>query len=456
MMRSFSFQYKAVLLICFVFAAHAAYGQDLGSSNKLFGGKSPSTSKPSTAKKASKKTTTTKVKAPIAKAKVSIAKTPHRKPATVVKKPTNSTKAVIAPRNTKKIEPDEQTPVVTAGNVTASSPAIEAQYEKLIDIGNDARDERDYLTAGNAYNQAKALKPKDARSFLGLGNLYTDQQRWEDAEAAYRSASGFDANDAASLVALSFVLTRPVAAPNLSERYEEAESLARKALKLEPQNSLANDQLGVALELRGEIGAEAETAYRRSIQFDSGFAPAYAHLGRLLRKKGKTEESATAYGNAMTRSNDVATKILVADVMLSEGRINESVQLLVLALKSDPRNLTALTLLGRAMTTQGKYADAEKTLKKSLDVSPASFISYSLLGSLYARQSKFEAADNALIKSMRFVTPFEKRRLATQFEAVGDGYVKTGNTRNAGRAYRQAISLDPERETLSSKLAKFK
>ena len=455
-MRSFSFQYKAVLIICFVFAAHAAYGQDLGSSNKLFGGKSPSTSKPPTAKKAPKKTQTRKVKAPAAKAKAATAKTAQRKPAVVAKKQTNSTKAVIAPRTTKTKTSDEPTPAVIARNIPASSPAIEAQFDKLIDIGNDARDERDYVTAGNAYNQAKALKPRDARSFLGLGNIYTDQQRWEDAEAAYRSASGFDADDAASLVALSFVLTRPVAAPNLSERYDEAESLARKALKLEPQNPLANDQLGVALELRGEIGLEAETAYRRSIQFDSGFAPAYAHLGRLLRKKGKTAESATAYGNAMKRSNDVATKILVADVMLSEGRVNESVQLLVLALESDSRNLTALTLLGRAKTTQGNYADAERTLKKSLYVSPASFVSYSLLGSLYARQGKYEAADNALIQSMRFVTPFEKRRLATQFETVGDGYAKTGKPRNAERAYRQAISLDPERETLAGKLAKFK
>lgn len=453
-MRSFSFQYKAVLIICFVFAAHAAYGQDLGSSNKLFGGKSPSTSKPPTAKKAPKKTQTRKVKAPAAKAKASTAKT-HRKPTVVAKKPTKSNKAVIAPRNTKTTETDEPTAAVIARNIPASSPAIETQYGKLIDLGNDARDERDYVTAGNAYNQAKALKPRDARAFLGLGNLYTDQQRWEDAESAYRSASKFDADDAASLVALSFVLTRPVAAPNLSERYEEAESLARKALKLEPQNSLANDQLGVALELRGEIGLEAETAYRRSIQYDPGFAPAYAHLGRLLRKKGKTSESATAYSSSMKRSNDVATKILVADVMLSEGRVNESVQLLVLALESDSRNLTALTLLGRAMTTLGNYADAERTLKKSLDVSSASFVSYSLLGSLYARQGKYEAADNALIQSMRFVTPFEKRRLATQFEAVGDGYAKTGKPRNAERAYRQAIALDPERETLSGKLAKF-
>ena len=235
-MRSFSFQHKAVLLISIVFAATTAYGQDLGSSNKLFGGKPVATPKPAAIKKAPKKRAPIKVKASVVKPK-STAKTAARKPP-VAKKQAIPIKAVIAPRTT------EATGAVTTGSSKGSSPAIEAQYEKLIDIGNLARDSRDYVEAESAYTKAKLLKPKDARSFIGLGNLYADQQRWEDAEKAYRSSIEIDAGQVSSLVALSFVLTRPVSAPNLSERYDEAERLARRALKTEPQNPLANDQLG--------------------------------------------------------------------------------------------------------------------------------------------------------------------------------------------------------------------
>jgi tetratricopeptide (TPR) repeat protein len=298
------------------------------------------------------------------------------------------------------------------------------------------------------------VKPKDSRAVYGLGNLYSDQQRWEEAEAAYRAALQIEPVNSISHIALSYVLTQPIAVPNLSDRYDEAEKLARRAIQLAPTNALAFDQLGVALELRGLIGAETENAYRRAIQLDSSFAPAHAHLGRLLRRRGLLQESAAAYQDAIRRSTDVATMILVAEVMQSEQRFVESEQLLRKALQNDSKNHAALLMLGRALTTQGKYSDAEQVLKSSLEVSTKGFAANSLLGSLYARQGKFELAENALLQALRFVSALEKRRLSQQFEAVGDGYLKTGKARNAARSYRQAITLDSYKETLAGKLAK--
>ena len=44
------------------------------------------------------------------------------------------------------------------------------------------------------------------------------------------------------------------------------------------------------------------------------------------------------------------------------------------AIAEDPRNTTALLLLGRALTTMGNYAEAERVLRRSLDVSPNGFV----------------------------------------------------------------------------------
>ncbi len=461
-------QSVTVLFLSFVFAA-AASGQDLGSSNKLFGGSSKKTqpakkspSKSSSAKpkaKSTAKKSATKKPATVKKTPSKTAKTPkttEKTTAVIAPKTDKSTTAVIAPKKTVK-EPkviiQNDTPPVVIGN---NSAANEEKYEEFIELGNAARDERNYSAAETAYKAANKIKPRDSRALLGLGNLYADQQRWEEAEKSYRFAVALEPDYVELVVALSFILTRPVAASNLSERYAEAETLARKAIKLDAQSALAADQLGVALELSGEIGPETEAAYRRSVQLDEDFAPAYAHLGRLLRKKGKTTASVAAYNDALTRANDVGTKLLVADVMQSEGKFKDSVNLLESALVSDPRNPTALTMLGRAMTTQGNYTGAEKYLRKSLEISPSSFVSYSLLASLFARQSRFETAENYLIQAMRYVTSFEKRLLATQLEAVGDGYAKTGKSAAAERVYRQAATLDPGRETLAGKLARYK
>jgi cytochrome c-type biogenesis protein CcmH/NrfG len=166
------------------------------------------------------------------------------------------------------------------------------------------------------------------------------------------------------------------------------------------------------------------------------------------------KESAAVYGDAVRHAVDVPTMILVADVLQSEQRFADSVPLLQKAIDEDPRNPTALNLLGRALTATGKYEDAERVLQRSFNMTPNGFITNLLLASLYERQSKYELAENALLRALRSVPENEKRSLSRQFEFVGDGYMRTGKTRNAERAYRQALALDGEKNSLADKLAR--
>ena len=447
-MKSVAAKRIGLLAACMTLSTVVVLGQDLGSANKLFGvgaktssGSSKTTKSPAKAKASPKPKSTARKIAPLPKPTKS---TPSSGRSTTGEKPKTSSSAKNVDIQASK----------AVGPVVKASVAADISFDKLIDEGNAARDTRNYGAAEAAYRRAKGIKPGDSRAVYGLGNLYGDQQRWEEAETAYRAALELEPSNAIAHIALSYVLTQPIAAPNLSDRYDEAERLARRAIQLAASNPLAFDQLGVALELRGLIGAETENAYRRAIQLDASFAPAYAHLGRLLRRRGMAKEAAVAYQNAISRSTDVATMILVAGVMQSEQRFAESEQLLRSALASDPKNPTALLMLGRALTIQGKYFDAETTLRKGLLVSPNAFAPNSLLGSLYWRQGKYEQAENALLQAVRFVSPLEKRQLAQQFETLGDAYFKAGLRGNAERAYRQALALDADNKTVASKLPK--
>jgi len=424
------------LLACFVLLALgviSAAGQDLGSSNKLFGG-----SKGKITPTSSKKSSPKKGASAHHKPKTSTAKTTAGPEKLAPKKKPGKTAA--------KAEPKAVDPPVNA--------AAEALFDKLIDEGNAARDERNYSKAEAAYKRAKGIKPRDPRAVFGLGSLYSDQQRWDDAEKAYRSALELGPDNAGANVALSYILSQPIVRPDLGERYEEAEQLARRATQLEPRNPLAFDQMGVSMELRGLVSAETENAYKTAIRLDPAFAPPYAHLGRLLRRRGLIKESAEAYDNALRRATDVPTKILVADVLQSEQRYADSEPLLKSAVADDPRNPTALLLLGRALTTSGQFADAEKYLRRGLEVSSSGFMPNLLLGSLYLRQNKLELAESALMQAVSSVSDNEKRRLSIQLEKLGDEYIKAGKSVPASRVYRQAIALDSENEALSNKLAR--
>ena len=439
-------------LALFATASICAAGQDLGSSNKLFGGTKAS---PSKAKKVppKRKTTPARANTQPKPAATSAKSKAQPKPSTHVasaEKSAAKKSGKVAPAvkgsSTKVEKPSEANP--------PSNAAAEALYEKLIEDGNAARDDRNYSAAEAAYQRAKSIKPSDSRAVFGLGNLYNDQQRWDDAESAYRNAMKLEPDSAVIYIALSYVLSQPIVVSNLGERYEEAERLAKRSTELDPHNALAFDQLGVAMELRGLISAETENAYRTAIRLMPSFAPPYAHLGRLLRRRGSVKESAAAYENAIRYSTNVAAMILVADVMQSEQRFADSEPLLRAAVANDPRNPTGLLLLGQALTTTGKYGEAETYLRRSLDVSPNGFMSNSLLGTLYLRQDKFESAENALRQALRSVSANEKRSLSLQFEKVGDGYLKAGKPANAQRAYKQASELDAENESLNTKLAK--
>src|SRR5437879_6287153 len=100
---------------------------------------------------------------------------------------------------------------------------IEEKYQDAITDGNDARDARKFAVAESSYRAAVSLKPLDARAFYGLGNIFVDQQRWDDAEDAYRKAFQFAATNPDVLTALSFVLVQPRSGALNAKRFADAE-----------------------------------------------------------------------------------------------------------------------------------------------------------------------------------------------------------------------------------------
>ncbi len=465
-LRSYKF---GLLLCCLLFSSVTAFGQDLGSSSGLF----RSTKKKSTSSK--KKKTSTRKKS-TSKKKKYVSNSRRRSAKRSTRRTSKSRRNKVAARkrktsrksNRKKsvkksvTQTARKQPVkkdiasnklIIYGGPDGGNPA--EMLERTIENGNVARNHREYVKAEKAYNLAKQMNDKDSRPIYGLGNLYSDQQRWEEAENAYRKAIEMEPKNPSPYVALSFVLTQPVVGSSLGKRYIEAEKMARQALVLSPNNPIAFDQLGVAMELRGLISHQTRNAYRKAIELEPTFAVAYAHLGRILQRNGLATESSRAYRKAVQLADDVPTMITIADVMQSQRKFKESEQLLRNALRYDPKHPTALFLLGRALTIKKSFREAERVLIKSVEVSPNSFVSYALLGSLYSRSGQLTKAEKTLNRALKVISSNEKKRLAQEFEEVGDGFVKVRRKKDAKRVYEQALSLDPKNKLLIDKAARL-
>jgi len=332
---------------------------------------------------------------------------------------------------------------------------VEERVEDLLDKGNEARDARKFAEAEDAYKEVLKLKARDARGAYGLGNIYSDQQRWDDAEAAYRNSVTWAPTNADAYVALSVVLVQPRAGGDNAKRFADAESFARRSVQIDPKNAVGWDRLGVALQARGLANSETEHSYRRAIELDPQFAIAYAHLARMLNKV-RPAEAAPLYAQAIELAKDPATLNLIADSLQAEQLWPQSEPVIKKALELDARNPTSLMLMGRFLVVYKRFQEAEPYLKSATEVSSRAFQPFNLLGRAYLGLDRFGDAEATYEQASTFAAAGEKKQLAGifGFEGVGDGYLKSNQKDKAVRAYQRALELDPNNAGAAQKLAR--
>lgn len=344
----------------------------------------------------------------------------------------------------------------TRPDATPDPAEIEEKFLDLISNGNDARDGRQYSVAEKFYREALKLKVHDTRGFQGLGNVFVDQQRWDDAEEAYRKAVEFAPTNPDALIALSFVLVQPRTGAGNAKRFADAEMYAKRATQLQPNNGVAFDRVGVAMVARGIVNAETEIAFRRAVELDPTNVVAQVHLARLLIRLKRVSEAEPIFKAAIDKAQqDAPTLVLIADSMQAEYQWPDSEPVLRRALQLDPKNPGALFLLGRYLTATRKYTEAEPILKNAIAVNPKFFMARNLLGRVYLALERWDDAYAAYDQAADLAYDAERRELAGNFGfgGVGDGYMKAGRAKDALRAYDRALKIEPLNADLQAKIA---
>lgn len=343
-----------------------------------------------------------------------------------------------------------------SGNSRNARANFEERIEELLDKGNQARDSRQFSEAEDSYKEVLKLNSRDARAAYGLGNIYSDQQRWVDAEAAYRDSVDWAPKEADAYVALSVILVRPRPDGENARRFADAEMFARRSVQIDPKNAVGWDRLGVALQARGLTNSETEHSYRRAIELEPEFAAAYAHLARLLNKMGKPGEAVPFYEKATELAKDPATLNLIAESLQGEQLWPQSEPVLKRALALDPQNPISLVLMGRFLIVYRRFHEAEPYLKSATEVSSQAFLPFNLLARVYLGLDRYSEAEAVYERASVFAAAGEKKQLAGVygFEGVGDGYLKANQKDKAVRAYQRALELDPGNNGAAQKLAR--
>jgi len=220
--------------------------------------------------------------------------------------------------------------------------------------------------ARREFEQALRSDPNYPLALSGLSwvevqyyrNLDTNASRLRRAEEFAQRALAIDPQLADAHVALGLVYG------NWYEYARAAEEF-QKAVRLEPENAIAWDELSWALAYQQPPDAfGAEKAARESIRLQPTSMSTYYHLGRALLLQGRYGDATAAFNQAKELSPTSTTADLgLAQVYLAQGNYDRAVTLLS---KQPAKAVINLFWLSAAYAGRGDKEKALAELQKAL------------------------------------------------------------------------------------------
>jgi tetratricopeptide (TPR) repeat protein len=185
--------------------------------------------------------------------------------------------------------------------------------------------------AGAEFDLKKAIDvaPKDSSGYIRLGDLRMGQKRYDEAEKLY--AQGLELNPSSwesltGLVNVDLLKKQPAAAMHRVE-----DQIARV-----PDVSRFHLLLG-QVALRNQDSGKAERAFQKSTELDK---------------------------------NNVTAFILLADVQVSRGSVDQAIGGYQRALQSNPRDIHLYVSLASLLETRNEWQQAEGYYQKALQIQP--------------------------------------------------------------------------------------
>src|SRR6056297_289611 len=252
----------------------------------------------------------------------------------------------------------------------------------------------------------------------------------EGAIAVCREALAEDPDDINFTALMGAVLLK-------SRRLDEAEEQLRRAIALAPSFAKPHEDLGLLL-LQQRRSEEAEAVLRRAVTLDPDLEQAHFQLGRALLANGKSDEADEAFERCFAL-NPEKGRLAEAARLHRSGKVEDAERLYRRVLKDNPKNVTALRLLGVIAMQSGHPENAEELLSKAVRLAPDFTGAIIDLGRLHQDQNRLAEAIECFEKAVET----DPRSSHAHF-LLAAALAPAARTAAAAAAYRRAIELKPE------------
>ena len=247
--------------------------------------------------------------------------------------------------------------------------------------------------------------------------------------------------------------------PEIAALKEEAGRVVEELLDRFPENPSAWDAIAVLFVEWGKAD-DAARAWQRSLELDSAFGEAHYRLGLLARDRGEHQAAVDHFRKAIELgASSPALPEELSGALMRVGRPEEAAGILEKEIRTHPRSVATLVLLGNAYGQLKDYEKSRKCYETALEIAPDFSTACHGLATAYARLGSEAKAKQYLekLKALKAAEEqvhrerlkkaddvAERREGIAQFYAkVGQVYCEQGEPQPAEAYWRKVVQLAP-------------
>lgn len=167
-----------------------------------------------------------------------------------------------------------------------------------------------------------------------------------------------------------------------AKQLSQAEDLYRKAIAIDPDYSIAHNNLGNVLVGLNRYD-EAEATFRKAIELDPNDAYAYSNLGNVLRELKRYDEAEAACRKAIELDPTYPYAYNnLGNVIGNLKRYDEAEAAFRKAIELDPDFALPYKNLGYLLRRSKRYSEAEAAFRKAIELDPNKSLSYHYLSNI--------------------------------------------------------------------------
>jgi tetratricopeptide (TPR) repeat protein len=306
--------------------------------------------------------------------------------------------------------------------------------------------QRRYAEAEAALKKAIALDASAARPHLELGDLYlVGMHRPQDAIPAYRAGLALDPKLARAHYALANALAE-------TGDSKGAESEFSEAVRLDPQNPLMLEALGVFYTHHRQYG-QALDAYSKALSVQPKFLPAYLARGDIFLAMGQRDKALDEYNAALKVAPNFADAYTKIGLFYEgESAIDKAEEAYLNAIKLDHKQAAAYNNLAwLEAQRKARLDEALAWAKRAVELQPGDTTFQDTLGWVYRTRGELSQAAAVLQKAVATKSPDPEA-----LYHLGVVYTEKGQPREARASFEKALAQKkdfPEADDAKSRLA---